>query len=535
MCGAWRSDSAFAVPVEFHVATPAISHLIVRNVLSNSVGKIVTLGANLLLTPFVVWQVGAANYGLLALISSLLTYGSLLDFGMINTLVTRVADCRARNDDQGASVVVSTALLLYSVAAVIALVFSVALAPVIPRLFNIADADRLTAARLVIISGVGLSLSLPCAITTAVLRGLQRYDLVSLVQVIVSGVYVLATIAVLVLGGGVLALATAGAVATLVGQVPSLWLIRRITPDLRITYRLATRAMARKLLSFSSWLFVHDIAFLLQMKTDLIVIGALLPVAAVTPYALCQKLSRAPQVLTEQFVKVLLPMASEFQAHDDQRRLRLLYLWSSRLTLAIFVPIGSAIAVLSPDVLTLWLGPSYAQYWPLVVILVVALAIDMSQSPATNILQASGRVRLIAVVAVVTGVANLGLSVLLALWLGLNGVAFGTLVPTTIASVAVVLPYAMRTLGVAGGTVVKEVVLPALLPAIPAILLLSLLQWSFGPMGFWTLAGCGATGVLVYAVTYLSVGASRKEQETYRALAMNTVQSVESYFRRQVV
>ena len=533
MCRAWLSDSAFAVPVEFRVASPAISHLIVRNVLSNSVGKIVTLGANLLLTPFVVWQIGAANYGLLMLVGSVLMYGSLLDFGMINTIVTHVAEYRARKDDRGASAVVSTALLLYSVAAVIALVFSVAFAPLVPRLFNIADADRLTAVRLVIISGVGLSLSLPCAITTAILRGLQRYDLVSLVQIIVSSVYVLVTIAVLVLGGGVLALATAGAVAILLGQVPSLWLIGRIAPELRITYRLATRVMARKLLSFSSWLFVHDIASLLQMKTDVIVIGALLPVAAVTPYALCQKLSRVPQVLTEQFVKVLLPIASELKAHDDQRRLRLLYLWSSRLTLAIFVPIGLAIAMLSSDVLTLWLGRSYAEYWPLVVILVVALGIDMSQWPATNILQASARVRLVAVVAIATGVANLGLSIVLARWLGLNGVALGTLVPTTIASVGVLLPYAMRTLGVTSGTVAKEVMLPTVLPAIPAILVLYLLRWSFGPLGFWALAGCATTGVIVYAVTYVSVGASRTEQQTYRALAMNTLQFVESCFRRQ--
>jgi O-antigen/teichoic acid export membrane protein len=233
-------------------------------------------------------------------------------------------------------------------------------------------------------------------------------------------------------------------------------------------------------------------------------------------------------------VKVLLPIASEFQAHDDQRRLRLLYLWSSRLTLVIFVPIGSAIALLSPDVLTLWLGPSYAEYWPLVVILVVALGIDMSQWPAANILQASARVRMVAVVAIATGVANLVLSIVLARWLGLNGVALGTLVPTTIASIGVMLPYAMRTLGVDGGTVAKEIVLPALLPAIPAVLVVSLLRWSFESVGFWSLAGCGVAGVIVYVVTYVSVGASRTEQQAYRAFVMNTIQFVESYFRRQV-
>jgi O-antigen/teichoic acid export membrane protein len=245
-------------------------------------------------------------------------------------------------------------------------------------------------------------------------------------------------------------------------------------------------------------------------------------------------LSRVPQVLTDQFVKVLLPIASEFQAHDDQRRLRSLYLWSSRLTLAILVPIGSAIALLSPEVLTLWLGPSYAEYWPLVVILVLAIGIDVALWPATNILQASARVRLLALVALATGVANLGLSIVLARWLGLKGVALGTLLPTTIASLGVVLPYAMRTLGVGAGSVAKEIVLPAVLPAIPAILVLYLLR-SFTPMGFWPVAGCGLTGVIVYAVTYVCVGASKKEQETYRALVLDAIRLVEACVRRPVV
>ena len=54
-------------------------------------------------------------------------------------------------------------------------------------------------------------------------------------------------------------------------------------------------------------------------------------------------------------------------------------------------------------------------------------------------------------------------------------------------------------------------------------------------MGFWSLAGCGLSGVVVYAVTYVCVGASKKEQETYRALVMDASRMVEAYVRRQAV
>src|SRR6185436_87876 len=163
---------------------------VIRNVLSNSAGKIITLGLNLLLTPLLVWHLGAGNYGLLTLIGSVATYGSLLDFGMLNTVIKYVAEYRARDDQENASAVIGTALVVYSCTGLVAVALSVAVAPVIPRLFNIADADRLTATWLVIVSGIGLGLSLPCAIVTAVLRALQRYDLDNVVSVIGSLLYV---------------------------------------------------------------------------------------------------------------------------------------------------------------------------------------------------------------------------------------------------------------------------------------------------------------------------------------------------------
>jgi hypothetical protein len=69
----------------------ATTQRVIRNVLSNSAGKIITLGINLLLTPVLVWHLGAANYGLLTVIGSVATYGSLLDFGMLNTVIKYVA------------------------------------------------------------------------------------------------------------------------------------------------------------------------------------------------------------------------------------------------------------------------------------------------------------------------------------------------------------------------------------------------------------------------------------------------------------
>jgi O-antigen/teichoic acid export membrane protein len=509
-----------------------IRETVARNVLSNSLGKVISLGANVVLTPFIVWRVGATEYGLLVLVGSVVTYGTLLDLGMINTVIRHVADFRARGETQRASEVVGTALLLYCALGAIALLLSVAVAPFVPSLFNVPEPYRVTAQRLVLISGVGLGISLPCTVTTSVLRALQRYDLVNAMTVLNTVLYAAATVAVLWSGGGVVALAAVGVASAVAVQPPSLYAIRRAAPDLRFGWRGASRPMARKILSFSSWLLVTDVAGRLQMKTDVLVIGALLPVAAVTPYAVCQKLSRVPKVLADQFVKVLLPLASELHALEDRERLRALYVWSSRLTLAIFVPLGCAVAVLSRDLLSLWMGPAFEEHWLLVVVLVLAIGVDISQWPAGSILQGMARVRSMALVSLATGLANLALSIALAPRLGLLGVAIGTLLPAVVASFGIVIPYAARHIGVPPSELLREVALPSVVPALPAVAVLCALRWSIGAPSPASIAAIGLTGIGTYGLFYLGLGASTAERHAYRSLAASTMRFAGDCLRR---
>jgi O-antigen/teichoic acid export membrane protein len=78
----------------------------------------------------------------------------------------------------------------------------------------------------------------------------------------------------------------------------------------------------------------------LESKTDEIVIGAFLPVSAVTPYHLARKLSTIPQMIADQFLSLLLPLASELHAGNEQARLRSLYIISTRVTVGVFIATG---------------------------------------------------------------------------------------------------------------------------------------------------------------------------------------------------
>jgi O-antigen/teichoic acid export membrane protein len=509
-----------------------IRHRILRSTASNFIGKLITLGAGFVLTPVILHQLGAIHYGLWALVGSVVAYGSLLDLGIAGAVIKYVAAYRATGENEQAHSLVATALRLYSLLGLIAVALSAVLAPIFPHLFNVLPHERAMATALVLLSGISVGISIPCTFSMSVLHGLQRFDLVNLIGSIGTLLSSAAIVAVLLLGGGVLGMVAVNIPVILTMQVVSIWFINRTAPELRFGWRGAKRSWARTILSFSSSLFVIDLATRLQTKTDEMVIGAFLPISSITPYSLARRLSEIAHILAEQFMKVLLPLASELDAENDRARLRSLYIASTRLTLAIFLPVGCVLVMMARGILGIWVGEAYTAHAHLVVILTLSSLIATSQWPAGSILQGMARHRLLAVTSTCSAVANLALSIALLHPFGLTGVALGTLIPTAAECLGFVLPYAMWVIGVSAAEALKEIFIPALLPAIPVVALLYALQQVVEPLSLLSIMAVAASGVLVYMLGYLTVGASAVERQTYRRLALSTIRFGEALLKR---
>jgi len=270
----------------------------------------------------------------------------------------------------------------------------------------------------------------------------------------------------------------------------------------------------------------------LQSKTGEIVIAAFLPLSAVTPYAIARRLGEVTQILTDQFMKVILPLASELHAADDQARMRSLYITSTRLTLAMFLPVVCMLIVLAPSILTVWVGATYASYAHLVIILTLASCIDASQWPAGAVLQGMARHRPLAMMWVGAALANVALSILLVQNFGLTGVALSTLLPTVVVCFGFILPYAMRTLGVSITELLKRIFLPTLLPVVPTTAVLYILQHATEPSSLLSIMVVAGFGLLVYVIGYLNWGASEGERQICRSFAVGTIRFAESCLKR---
>jgi O-antigen/teichoic acid export membrane protein len=484
--------------------------------LSNYTGKIVSLGVWFVLTPFILNELGASLYGLRALVASAVAYGFLLDVGVNGAVTKYVAEYRARGQGELAHTIIATALWTNTGLGLLALLVSLLFAPFFTRIFNITPGEQQTATWLFLLTGIGVAISILGATVTAVLRGLQRFDLINLIGVTASLVTATAVYLVLRLGGSVIGLAVVGILVTLLVQLLSAWFVRRIAPELRFGWFRPSRSPLKTLVSYSWSLFLMNLGGYFESRSGELVIGSFLPVSAVTPYNLARRLSAVPQSFTEQFLTLLLPMASETHAREEVEELRSLYIVGTRVTLAIVLPMTVGLVILAKPFLNAWVGAEYAEYSYLVIILGAASLIDTSTWPAGLILQGIARHSPLAAMTIGSGIANFVLSLLLVSRLGLLGVALGSLIPTTIVCLGLVTPYAMRVMGAGAREMMARVVWPTLLPIIPMVIVLIALREALHPTSVIVILMVGGVGAAVYLGVYLLMGANVFERDVLR-------------------
>jgi Polysaccharide biosynthesis C-terminal domain len=220
--------------------------------------------------------------------------------------------------------------------------------------------------------------------------------------------------------------------------------------------------------------------------------------------------------LTRVLSQKLFPTIVDAAASNRRVRLQQLFVQGTRLSLATAVPLCAVAAVMAERIVTLWVGPNFAGSIPVLQILVLVVAIKVGVMTAQALLKGTEHHRFLAGALAVNAVVNLGLSIVLAQWLGLVGVALGTLIPAAAVLMFVVFPRACRVVGLPLLAVLRSAVWPAVWPALPAGAVVMALRQPFAASGE-VAAFAAAAGVLVYSVTFYRFAVPADERRWYSA------------------
>jgi O-antigen/teichoic acid export membrane protein len=321
---------------------------------SNAVGRIVSLLAGIVATPIIVHAVGATDYGVWVLIASIAAFGTLFEFGMSAGLVKFVAEHTARDEVDEAARVVAAAAWLYRLIGAFFILVGVALAMAVPEVLSLEGESADVVRALGAIAALDLCISMLSLAPLSVLKGLHRFPVVNAIQ---AGAAVLAvglTVVAVETGTGIVGVSAAWALSTALSTAGYAVAARRIVPGHMAGRVRRDPAAVQRLVRHSRSIAVVQVAVHLQGRLDTVVIAAALPVRNVTPYSFAQRLADGTRIATDQFGKVLLPLASEISATRERDAVRALFLTSTRLTVAIALAVGLPIALLGDPILEIW-------------------------------------------------------------------------------------------------------------------------------------------------------------------------------------
>ena len=416
---------------------------------SNWMAFAVSVVVSFFLSPFVVHRLGNIAYGVWILANSSIAYMALLDLGMRGSVTHFVAKHQARGEDLEASRAVSVALAFRTMISLVVIVASLVLAAFASKIFHIPSGMRTAAEWAIVLSGFNLSFGLIVGVFAGVLTALQRFTLTNGIAIAQTLIGTVGTVWILGAGYGIISLATMQLAVAFTLGVATIIICRRVYPNLRLGIRFLDRSMLPELWRYSFYLFVITASSQLIYYTDNLVVGAFLSAEAVTLYAIGGRFIDYLGQLGASFAQTFMPVASNLAANDQHHQLRRLLIQGTRAVLFVSLPIGGALFFRSSTFIGLWMGPQYAQPSGhiLRILLLSSLALAGNRVGG-NIVFGLGKHKPFAIWQACEGVANLTLSIYLVRKIGIDGVAWGTVLPSLVSQLVLWPLYLSKLLDV---------------------------------------------------------------------------------------
>ena len=385
------------------------------------------------MTPILVDGLGDDRYGIWVFVESIIKYLALFDLGITAAVVKYVAKFNATQDRQEVNRVYSTSMAIFSVLGLLIATTSILYAVWGPLPKTISPSLALEARIMIALLGFNLAFGLPMSVYNSIISAIELYWLKNIVQIVTLIARSLVFLWVLSMGWGIIGIGIAITAFSLLQQLTYLCIAHRKLPNLSFSFTSISKSSLRQIGNYSIWTFIAAISSRISFQTDAIVIGICLDPSSVTYFAIAGRLIGYSKSLVRSATMVLTPRFSVLDSLKEHAEIRGLLIYGTRISLWTTCFLTQGLILLGPSFIGIWMGERFQEISsPLLIILAAPLFLFLSQSVSSRVLYGIGKVRPFAIIVGVNALINLGLSLVLVRYWGMEGVAMGTAIPCCI-------------------------------------------------------------------------------------------------------
>ncbi len=471
---------------------------IIKNVSSSwfSLGINVVLG--LALSPFILHRLGDTAFGIWVLILSITGYYGLFDLGIASSIIRYVSKFTATGEHEELAKLINTSLFTYSCIGVVSLLVTLVIASQIGRMFHVSPEFLSTARWLLLLVGTAVAIGFPLGIFGGFLEGLQSFYILNWTNIASNLLRAALIVIALHRGKGIITVALITVTMPLLASIARGFFALRLCP-VPFGFKYVNRATFRQIANYSGITFMIMIAAQLKFRTDEIVIGTFMSLAAITYFNVGARIVDYAGMVVRTLSQIFVPMSSQSEARGDLGRLRKIFLVGNRVCAFTIFPICVTLLILGKSVIEVWVGKKYvAASYPVLVIMILCCTLWWAQGASGRILLGMSKHGTWAIVTISEGVANLILSIILVRPYGIIGDALGTAIPLTCSMLFFMPHHLCKKLDVRLRTFLRESYTLPFLLCLPLVAVLLLMQRWFVPHNYRQLG----LQLLIAAIVY---------------------------------
>jgi len=378
------------------------------------------------ITPAMLRYLGERRYGMWTLVSSLVGYFSLLQFGLTSSVFYYVPLFRGKNQPDKVSAVVSSAMAFYLLVGTVVVVAAQLFAVNLARFFG--GGPELTA--LIRVVALAFALGLPANILNTAVKGYEGFafvNIVTCITLLLRGGLLLACVWAhysLMAMGWVLVIVNG---ASLLGQ----WIaFRRKCPGIDLTLRSVHWNEFRLLLVFGGVILIATTANALAVESPKQIVGKIVSLEALGVFAIPLMMISYYRQLVFTVTRVLTPRFSYFSGRGMKEEIQALFLRSSRYVGIIATAVALIFWVAGPSFLLLWTHrPQMDQAIPALLVLVAGNVVLLTHRVTSDLLLGLGRQGVLAAFEMGEACVIVVLVILLTRHMGVTGAALGMAIP----------------------------------------------------------------------------------------------------------
>lgn len=343
-----------------NISQPSRTKGTIALIITSYVSIALVIVKGIILVPLYLHYINARLYGAWLATGSIVAYFGLLDFGLSNVVVQRVASIFGQKDIEHLGYVIGTGLVVGLLLSCLPLFLGVLISPWISGIVHIIGTEANQLRHAFILAAFGASLMLAMYAVSGVLIALQQQMTHGILFVIGNILGILCTITLLIKGVGLLAIPVglvAGALFLILGEgFYLLWFLKKKASYMSVKFR---KKEMKDLSLHSAWQFGSRSAVTITRESDNLILAALIDPGLCVIFTLTKRAADILSLLVRYFIGAFLPSLSHLEGEGDRAKFKKITVLVLRISSLLGICLMSGYLFFNKNFMSLWVGPQF--------------------------------------------------------------------------------------------------------------------------------------------------------------------------------